>query len=219
MVTKAAIGAAQPRRKLGAYRYVKRLLDVIASIVIILIMAIPVFIVCIAISIESRGIPMFRHPRVGRNGKPFGMFKLRTMYADAEGDIEHYLTPEQIAQWEIEHKVANDPRVTRIGRFLRRTSLDELPQFLNVLAGQMSVVGPRPVTYEELEWYGDEVDEILSVRQGITGYWQAYARNEATWESGQRKEMELHYVRNIGPSMDARIFFRTIGSIFSGTGR
>lgn len=203
----------------GAYRYIKRLLDIFASVVIIVVMTIPVLIVCIAISIESRGLPMFRHERVGRNGKSFGMFKLRTMYADAEDCMERYLTPEQIEQWETEHKVDNDPRVTRIGRFLRKTSLDELPQFLNVLVGQMSVVGPRPITTEEVTWYGENADEVLSVRQGITGYWQAFARNDATWESGERQLMELYYVRNISAGMDAKIFFHTFGAIFGLTGR
>ncbi|MDO4797482.1 MAG: sugar transferase [Coriobacteriales bacterium] len=219
MAVQTASGAACSHKRPGKYRYAKRALDIVASLVIIVVMAIPVLIVCIAISIESHGLPMFRQERVGRNGKPFLMFKLRTMYADAEGNMERYLTPEQMREWEAEHKVADDPRVTKIGRFLRRTSLDEIPQFMNVLVGQMSVIGPRPVTREELKWYGSDLDEILSVRQGVTGYWQAYARNDVTWESGERQEMELYYVRHMCASLDARIFFSTFGAIVGRTGK
>lgn len=214
-----ASGAPRTRKPSSAYKVVKRVLDIFASLFIIVVTAIPVLIVCIAISIESHGLPMFRQERVGKNGKPFGMLKLRTMYADAEYNMERYLTPEQMEEWTTEHKVMDDPRVTKIGLFLRKTSLDELPQFINVLLGQMSVVGPRPVTRVELEWYGDDVDEILSVRQGVTGYWQAFARNDATWESGERQEMELYYVRNFSASLDARIFFGTFGAIVGRTGR
>ncbi len=219
VANQTALGPIHARKNPGVYKFFKRVLDILASLFIIVIAAIPVFVVCIAISIESHGLPMFRQERVGKNGKPFRMLKLRTMYADAENNMERYFTPEQMAEWNTEHKVMDDPRVTRIGQFLRRTSLDELPQFINVLLGQMSVVGPRPVTRVELEWYGDDVDEILSVRQGVTGYWQAFARNDATWESGERQEMELYYVRNVSASLDARIFFGTFGAIVGRTGR
>ena len=212
-----ARGAATQRA--GAYRYIKRGLDIGASIVVTVVMAVPVAATCVAICLESPGTPVFCHERVGKGGRRIGVFKLRTMYIDAEENMRDYLSPAQIAQWESEHKVDNDPRVTKIGRFLRKTSLDELPQFLNVLAGQMSVVGPRPVTAAELGHFGDDLPEVLSVRPGITGFWQAYARNDATWESGKRQRMELYYVRNISAGLDARIFFRSFGAIFGLTGK
>lgn len=202
-----------------SYRYAKRALDLGASLFVTAVGAIPVAVTCLFIRFESPGAPLLRLDRVGRGGAHFGMFKLRTMYEDAEDRIEGYLSPEQLTEWEAEHKVDDDPRVTRMGRFLRKTSLDELPQFLNVITGDMSIVGPRPVTEEELERYGDDVDTVLSVRPGVTGYWQAFARNDATWESGERQKMELHYVLNISPAFDARIFFKTFGAIFGLTGK
>lgn len=217
--SKSASTPRLPALPHGPYRHVKRALDVAASFAVCVVGAIPVAITCAAIRLESPGSPMFRHERVGMGGKKIGILKLRTMYSDAEENIDKYLSPEQMRAWETEHKVENDPRVTRIGRFLRKTSLDELPQFANVLVGDMSVVGPRPVTEEEIAFYGDNADEILSVRPGITGYWQAYARNDATWESGERQQMELTYLRNIGANMDAHIFFRTFGAIFGLTGK
>lgn len=200
-------------------RFIKRPLDVVASLAVIVVMVIPVAIICLAVRLESPGAPVFFHARVGKNGRMFGMLKLRTMYADAEENMDKYLSAEQLVQWETEHKVIDDPRVTRVGRVLRKTSLDELPQFFNVLVGQMSVVGPRPVTPEELAYYGDDADEVLAMRPGITGYWQAFARNDATWESGERQSMELHYVRNVSAAMDARVFFHTFGAIIGLTGR
>ena len=206
-------------RKKSASVVMKRVFDIVAALLILLFLLLPIAVIAVLVKCDSKGPAMFRQERVGKNGKPFRMLKLRTMYADAENNMERYFTPEQMAEWNTEHKVIDDPRVTRIGQLLRRTSLDELPQFINVLLGQMSVVGPRPVTRVELEWYGDDVDEILSVRQGITGYWQAFARNDATWESGERQEMELYYVRNVSASLDARIFFGTFGAIVGRTGR
>ena len=128
------------------------------------------------------------------------------MYSDAHEHPEKYLSDVQMVQWKREQKVDNDPRVTRIGRVIRKTSIDELPQFLNVLAGDLSVIGPRPVTLDETYEFGENRDEILSVRPGITGLWQATARNRATWENGRRQELELYYVRNRGYGMDAYIF-------------
>lgn len=202
-----------------SYRYIKRAVDIGTSLFVAVISAIPVAATCLAIRIESFGSPLLRLPRVGRNGKLFGMYKLRTMYEDAEDRIEGYLSPEQLQEWEAEHKVEDDPRITRVGRLLRKTSLDEFPQFLNVILGDMSIVGPRPVTEEELERYGDDVDTVLSARPGVTGYWQAYARNDATWESGERQQMELHYVLHISPRFDMRIILKTFGAIFNLTGK
>jgi lipopolysaccharide/colanic/teichoic acid biosynthesis glycosyltransferase len=140
------------------------------------------------------------------------------MVDDAD-DLEKYLTPAQALQFQSEHKVSDDPRITRVGSWLRRTSFDEFPQFLNVLIGQMSVVGPRPVEPEELLNYGDDADEFLSAEPGITGYWQVFARNDADYESGKRQEMELYYVRNVSIGLDIRIFAKTFSAIVNKTGQ
>ena len=202
-----------------AYRFVKRSFDIVFSGVVAAVLVVPVAALGIAISLESPGGPMFRQTRVGKNGKQIRIFKLRSMYADAHEHPERYLSEEQLAQWRREQKVDNDPRVTRIGRLLRKTSLDELPQFLNVLIGDMSVVGPRPVTEEETYEFGADRDLALSVRPGITGLWQVTARNDATWESGERQRLELEYVRNRSIGMDLRIVLATFGAVLKKTGK
>lgn len=156
------------------------------------------------------------------HGQPIRVLKLRTMYSDAD-DVEKYLSAEQLQQWHSERKVDDDPRITRIGRVLRAASLDEVPQFLNVLSGALSVIGPRPITSEELERHFTPAQrrELLSVRPGITGLWQAGERNGATFETGRRQAIELGYVRNASLKLDASIFFSTFGVMFGSkrTGR
>lgn len=153
---------------------------------------------------------------MGQGGKRIGIYKFRTMVADAHEHPERYMTPEQLAQWEREQKVDDDPRITRIGRVLRNTSLDEIPQFLNVLRGDLSVIGPRPVTQAETLEFGDERDEFLSVRPGITGWWQVTERNDATWENGRRQELELYYVRHASLALDLRVFAKTFKALGRG---
>ena len=203
----------------AVYHAIKRLGDVLVSGAAVVVAAIPVAACCIAIRLDSPGNPIFVNTRVGQYGKPLKVLKLRSMYIDAESNMGKYLTPEQIQAWETEHKLDDDPRITRVGRFIRATSLDELPQFLNVLAGQMSIVGPRPITREETEWFGDDLEEALSVKPGITGWWQVTERNDATWESGRRQELELWYVRNRGIALDMKIFLMTFGAMLKRTGK
>lgn len=169
------------------------------------------------IAAESKGSPVYTQQRIGRAGKVIRVIKLRSMVRDAD-DVEKYLDPAQSEQWRKERKVDDDPRITRVGRFLRATSLDEVPQFLNVIKGDLSVIGPRPITADELAWFGEDADEYLSVPMGITGLWQSSRRNGATFESGERQAIELEYVRNRGFAMDARIFAATFGAMF-GEGR
>ena len=138
------------------------------------------------------------------------------MVSDAHEHPEKYMSAKQLVQWKREQKVDDDPRVTRVGKFLRRTSLDELPQFLNVLAGDLSVIGPRPVTFEETFEYGDARDEVLSCKPGITGWWAATDRNDSTWESGQRQARELFYVRHQSFGLDARVFFKSFKAMRRG---
>lgn len=133
--------------------------------------------------------------------------------------LEDMLTPEQLEEYKKEFKINNDPRITKIGKFLRKTSLDELPQLFNILKGELSVIGPRPVVAEELEMYGEsERAKFLSVKPGLTGYWQAYARNNATYESGERQRMELYYVDHACIWFDIKILLKTVISVFTRNG-
>ena len=208
--------AAAPKKGGPGYFAFKRAFDIVFSAGVCLVLAIPVVAACIAIEIDSPGKPFFRQKRVGKGGKPIYIFKLRTMVPDAHEHPEKYMTPEQLAQWQREQKVDEDPRITRVGRFLRHTSLDELPQFINVLTGDLSVIGPRPVTLEETYEYGDARDEVLACKPGITGWWAATDRNDSTWASGQRQARELFYVRHQSFGLDARVFIKTFKAMRKG---
>ena len=208
--------AAAPKKGGPGYFAFKRAFDIAFSAGVCLVLAIPVVAACIAIEIDSPGKPFFRQKRVGKGGKPIYIFKLRTMVSDAHEHPEKYMTSEQLAQWQREQKVDDDPRITRVGRFLRHTSLDELPQFINVLTGDLSVIGPRPVTLEETYEYGDARDEVLSCKPGITGWWAATDRNDSTWKSGVRQARELFYVRHQSLGLDARVFVKTFKAMRKG---
>lgn len=197
-----------------AYRFIKRAFDVVFSACVLVVLLVPVALLSAAISLESPGGPVFRQSRIGRGGREICIWKLRSMYADAHDHPERYLDEAQMAQWRREQKVDGDPRVTRLGHFIRKYSLDEVLQFINALKGDISVIGPRPVTLAETYEFGEDRDEFLSVRPGITGWWQVTERNEATWENGRRQVLELEYVRNRGFAMDARCFLGTFGVMF-----
>lgn len=200
----------------AGYRALKRIFDIVFSACVVAALAVPVAAACAAICLDSPGRPFFRQERIGLNGKTIRIFKLRTMVSDAHEHPERYMTPGQLETWRREQKLGDDPRVTRVGRFLRRTSLDELPQFLNVLTGDLSVIGPRPVTLEETYEFGNGRDEFLSVKPGITGWWQVTERNDATWENGDRQMLELFYVRHASCALDLRIFVRTFKAMGRG---
>lgn len=208
--------AAAPSKGGPVYFAFKRAFDIVFSAGVCAVLAVPVVAACVAIEIDSPGKPFFRQKRVGKGGKPIYIFKLRTMVSDAHEHPEKYMTPEQLAQWRREQKVDNDPRITHVGRFLRNTSLDELPQFINVLTGDLSVIGPRPVTLEETYEYGDARDEVLACKPGITGWWAATDRNDSTWGSGQRQARELFYVRHQSIALDFRVFVKTFKAMRRG---
>lgn len=197
------------------YRYhvLKRGFDVVFSACASVACFIPTLAVCGLIWLDNPGSPIYKHKRVGRYGVPMNIYKLRSMIPGAD-EVEKHLTLEQLKQWEAEHKVDNDPRITKIGKFLRKTSLDELPQFWNVLTGEMSVIGPRPVEPDELAAYDDSVVEFLSVTPGITGWWQTVSRNDAKYEDGERQSLELFYVRNRSAKIDVKVFFETFSAMF-----
>lgn len=200
------------RRPLG-YRFVKRVFDIAFSTVVVVVGLVPCALLSVAIAADTKGSPIYTQERVGRLGRPFRIYKFRSMVADAD-DVEKYLSPEQLTEWRRERKVDDDPRITRLGRVIRSTSLDELPQFLNVFMGDMSLIGPRAITFDELSEYGDDAALLLSVPQGVTGAWQAGPRNEATFENGERQTIELGYVRGASLGEDLCIFLATFSAMF-----
>ena len=211
-------GLAASSKKIG-YRFVKRAFDIVFSAGVVVVGLIPGVILSIFVAKDTGGSPLYVQKRVGLHGKDFNILKFRTMVADAD-NVEKYLNEEQLATWHAERKVENDPRITPLGMFLRKTSIDEFPQFLNVLAGQMAIVGPRAITHEELNWYSEaEQEELLDVLPGITGLWQTGPRNDYTFEEGLRQQLELSYVRNASLGLDAKLFFRTFGAMAKETGR
>ena len=199
--------------KINVYKVVKRIFDIVISTVALIVLLPILLIISAWIYIDDPGKIFYGHVRIGKNGKPFKMWKFRSMYTNADKMIDQ-LTPEQAKQYYTEFKIDNDPRITKIGNFLRRTSLDELPQLFNVLCNEMSLIGPRPLIESEIQtYYEDTYDVLLSVKPGVTGYWQAYARNRATYQSGERQKMEMYYVRNASLWLDIKIFFKTIISV------
>ena len=197
------------------YHMAKRVLDVTIAALGLVVLFWPLVLIALLIKLESPGPAIFVHNRIGKNGKPLPLFKFRSMHANAE-DMLDSLSPEQKAEWERNFKLENDPRITRLGKFLRKSSLDELPQLINILRGELSIVGPRPVVTEELERYGENKEKFLSVTPGLTGYWQAYARSTCSYE--QRMEMELYYVDNASFWWDIQIMFATVGTVLRGKG-
>lgn len=200
-------------RRPPTYRLAKRAFDVVFSAFVIAVGIIPCLLLAVAIALDTKGSPLYSQVRAGCNGLPFRLYKFRSMVVDAD-NVEKYLTKEQLAAWKRERKVCDDPRVTRLGRFIRKTSLDELPQFINVLLGNISVIGPRPITYDELAEFGNDVALLLSVEPGITGAWQCGPRNEASFDNGRRQAIELGYVRDACVRLDATIFFSTFRAMF-----
>ncbi len=202
-------------KKKRGYYIAKRVLDVIVSALGLVVLALPIVLIALLIKLESPGPAFYVHNRIGKNGKPLPLLKFRSMRVNADRMIENF-TPEQKVEWEKNFKLEKDPRITRLGNFLRKSSLDELPQLINVLKGELSLVGPRPVVTEELERYGRNKEKFLSVIPGLTGYWQAYARSTCSYE--QRMEMELHYVDNANFWWDIKIMFATVGVVLRGKG-
>ena len=199
-----------------SYRIAKRTFDIIASFFGLVILS-PVFLfVALAIKIEDpKGRVLFRQPRFGIGCTHFKMFKFRSMFNNAEALLKQ-LTPEQQEEWDANFKLSNDPRITKVGKFIRRTSLDELPQLINILIGDMSVVGPRPPLLAEDVIYGDTLPSVMSVRPGLTGYWQAYGRSNTTFD--ERIQMNLFYIQNMSVWLDIKIIFKTFASVIQKEG-
>jgi lipopolysaccharide/colanic/teichoic acid biosynthesis glycosyltransferase len=202
------------------YKVVKRLIDILGGLVgCVLLVPITVAVYIARKVLKEDDGPMFyEHLRYGKDGKKFRIYKFRSMCIDADKRLKEYLEQNEEARIEFEenHKLKDDPRITKLGKFIRKTSIDELPQFVNVLKGDMSLIGPRPIVDGEIEKYGENKDKFLSVRPGLTGYWAANGRSDITYE--ERMKMELYYVDNISFKLDIQIFFKTIISVMKKEG-
>lgn len=194
-------------------RFQKRVTDGFFAAVAF-VFSLPLFVVIpLLIKLTSRGPVFYRHRRIGQGGREFRIWKFRSMYADADARLAEMLAkdPKLKAEYESDFKLAHDPRVTLLGRFLRRTSLDELPQFFNVFLGQMSLIGPRPIVREEVEKYGSSYAVFSSVRPGITGLWQVSGRSDTGY--ARRVELDTYYALNWSPWLDLWILLRTIFAV------
>jgi Undecaprenyl-phosphate galactose phosphotransferase WbaP len=195
----------------------KRSLDILGALALGIVFS-PLMLLILFFMRREGGPVIYRHRRVGRNGKVFECLKFRTMVPNAEQVLREVLErhPELKAEWLRDHKLRNDPRVTTLGRFLRRTSLDELPQLWNVVRGEMSLVGPRPVVREELMRYGRNLRVYLSAKPGITGLWQVMGRNDTDYR--RRVAMDVCYVRNQNLLLDLYILLKTTRVVLGGGG-
>ena len=199
-------------------RLMKRAFDlVLVSLAATLVLPL-VLTICLAVRLSSRAPIFYGQRRIGKDGKPFSVWKFRSMIVDADQVLRAHLerSPALREEWERDHKLKVDPRVTRLGRLLRKTSLDELPQLWNILCGDMSLVGPRPIVESEIQKYGTSFDDYCQVTPGLTGLWQISGRNNTTYEL--RIRMDGYYVRNWSLSLDAYILLRTLKTIMLSEG-
>ena len=202
-----------PRKPTGTlfYRICKRTFDIAFSAGCTAMLAIPMACVCAAICLESPGCPVYTQERVGRGGRVIRVLKLRSMVPDA-GDVQKYLSPEQLRQWEVERKVDDDPRITKVGQFIRKCSIDEVPQFFNILIGDMSLVGPRPERPFFVEKFKEEIPRYMikhQVRPGLTGWAQVNGYRGDT-SIIKRIEHDLYYIENWTLGLDFKIMFLTV---------
>jgi Undecaprenyl-phosphate galactose phosphotransferase WbaP len=201
-----------------SYRVVKRAVDVAVVLFLCILLSPVLVVIAAAVWATSPGPVLFSHRRIRRHGEFFTMWKFRTMCTNSGEVLERYLMahPDARAEWRATHKLRCDPRVTRVGRFLRRTSLDELPQLWNVLNGSMSLVGPRPIVAAEVEKYGEFFCDYCTVKPGVTGLWQVSGRSELTYP--QRVELDRQYAQNWSLGADAKILMRTCSCVVNRDG-
>lgn len=199
------------------YHFIKRVLDIVISGVC-LILLLPFFLIlCLFIKLDSKGSVFYKHKRIGKNGKYIYLYKFRSMYRDADIRLQELLKDDTIRQeWEENFKLDHDPRITRVGKFLRTTSLDELPQLLNILKGDMSIVGPRPVIDGEIDKYGMNKGRFLSATPGLTGWWACNGRSCTSYD--ERMNLELYYVQNQSLFLDLKVIYKTFVSVLKRNG-
>lgn len=202
-------------KKKYVFSFCKRLFDIISSGLALILFSWLFIIIAIIIKCNSKGPVFYGHQRVGKNGKMIKVWKFRSMRMD-QRPLEDILTKEQLEEYQRDFKVTDDPRVTSVGKMLRKTSLDEFPQLWNIFIGQMAVVGWRPILPEELERYGENKELLCMVRPGLTGFWASHGRSNTSYED--RVKMELYYSVKRGFWMDTRILFHTAIGVFKGDG-
>lgn len=203
---------------LPSRRLLKRSIDLLLTCILAIFVAPLAILIAIAIRIDSRGPVFYPQRRIGRGGREFSAWKFRSMMPDADARLAAFLreNPEMREEWARQHKLSKDPRITRIGSFLRSTSLDELPQLWNILRGEMSLVGPRPIVKAEIDRYGQSFETYTYVPSGLTGLWQVSGRSDTTY--AQRVQLDCFYVNNWSVWLDLCILFRTIGVVLSRSG-
>ena len=197
------------------YLAIKRLIDIIGSLIGIILLSPIYIIIAILIKFDSPGKIVFGHTRKGKGGKDIKVYKFRTMYSNANEIFESF-TKKKKEEYYKNFKLDNDPRVTKLGGFLRKTSLDELPQLFNILKGDMTIIGPRPIVEKEISKYGNKAEKLFSVVPGLAGYWQANGRSDTTYE--ERVEMDMYYIDNMSFYLDVKILFQTAISVLKGEG-
>ena len=190
-------------------RVIKQFFDFLVALMLITVASPFLLWLYVLVYISTKGHPIFKHERIGQHGKTFKVYKFRTMYLDAQQRLFTLLatSDESRKEWQKDFKLKNDPRITKIGHFLRKTSLDELPQLINVLRGEMSLVGPRPIVHEEVKKYGEYFEYFTAVKPGITGLWQVSGRNDIEYD--ERVQLDVWYVRNWCIELDIQILMKT----------
>jgi exopolysaccharide production protein ExoY len=196
----------------------KRGLDLCVALTSLLMLAPLLVIIAVVMKVTDRGPILFAQTRVGKGGQRFKCYKFRSMVVDAEAALQDYLSKNEAArqEWELDQKLNSDPRITLIGQFLRRSSLDELPQLFNVLIGDMSIVGPRPIVPGEIYRYGERYREYISVQPGITGLWQVSGRSNCTYS--ERVTLDSKYVYEWSLKKDLIILIKTVPAVLSQSG-
>jgi len=202
----------------GVHGFLKEVFDRTTAVALTLLFSPALLAIALAVRVSSPGPVFYGHTRIGENGRRFKVYKFRSMVTDSQRILEELLASDPLAraEWDADHKLRNDPRVTRIGRLLRATSLDELPQLFNVIRGDMSLVGPRPIVDAEISKYGDAIRYYYAARPGMTGLWQVSGRNDVSYTS--RVKLDSHYVLTWTLGQDVAILLRTVGVVFGKRG-
>ncbi len=197
---------------------VKRVFDIVVASCILLFTAPLILVVAALIRLQDGKPAIFRQNRLGKNGAPFACYKLRSMVPDANERLQHLLAtdPEARREWEATQKLTHDPRITPLGQFIRKSSIDELPQLVNVIRGEMSLVGPRPIVECEVAKYGEHFKHYCAVRPGLTGLWQVQGRSDTSYES--RVAMDVEYARTRNFLKDVKILLLTVPAVFNSRG-
>lgn len=205
-----------PAAKSASWGYLamKRLMDIVCSLFGLIILSPLLLIIALAIRLDSKGNAIYSQQRIGKDGKPFTMYKFRSMVENAESQLQSLQEKNEMDGPVF--KISSDPRITRVGKLIRKTSIDELPQLINILRGEMSIVGPRPPLPNEVEKYNAYQKQRLSVTPGLTCFWQIHGRNDISFS--QWVEMDLRYIRERSLTLDIKLIFMTIPAVIFGKG-